>query len=97
MSLKKDKEKVLDEQFDENALRRFLALKAPAGVNEDFHILERAYRGLQAQDFDRFLALFCAENRQLDSTNKEGKTLAEVIASHRQAAPYIAVLQKRSA
>lgn len=94
MSLKKDKEKVLDEQFDEGTLRRFLAVEGPGKGDRDYHILERAYRGLQAQDFERFLSLFCEEKHNLNAVNEAGQTLAEAIAGHRFSAPYCLALEK---
>ena len=39
MSLRKDKEKVLGEIFDEARIATFLDYPAPAGINADFHLL----------------------------------------------------------
>ena len=55
MSLKKDKEKVLGEVFDDERVRSFLDYQAPTGVSNDFHLLEKAYRGMNIDNFVTFL------------------------------------------
>ena len=41
MSLKKDKQKVLGEVFDDERVKSFLDYQAPSGVSADFHLLEK--------------------------------------------------------
>ncbi len=92
MALKKDKQQVIGEVFDEDRLRTFLDVQAPAGVDPDYHVLERAYRGMGAENFATFVGLFTAAGRNLEARNTAGQTLAEVIAEHRRAAPYLQAL-----
>ena len=42
MSLKKDKEKVLSEVFDDARIKSFLNYEPPSGVSADLHLLEKA-------------------------------------------------------
>lgn len=92
MALKKDKVQVIGEVFDAARLRSFLDYRPPAGVDPDYHVLEKAYRGMGAENFADFLALFIAAGRNLHATNPAGQTLAEVIRNQRHAEPYLAAL-----
>ncbi|AWF82424.1 PA4642 family protein [Microbulbifer sp. A4B17] len=97
MSLKKDKQKVLGEVFDEERIAGFLIGEAPAGVNRDFHLLERAYRSMKAESFATFVKLFLAEGLDLNSPGPDGKTLLARIAEHRQGAEYSEILKAAGA
>lgn len=97
MALKKDKQKVTDEVFDESHLRSFFELRPPEGVNADYNILERAYRGMTADYFDGFLDLFIADGHDINATNTAGKTILAVVSEHRQAGNYIEALKSHGA
>mgnify|MGYP001157896011 FL=1 len=96
MVLKKDKKQVIGEVFDADRLRTFLDIQPPAGVDPDYHVLEKAYRGMGAENFATFVELFAAAGRNLQARNPTGQTLAEVIAGHRHAEPYLEALSGRS-
>ena len=96
MALKKDKQQVIGEVFDEARLRTFLDIQPPAGVDPDYHVLEKAYRGMGAENFATFVELFIAAGHNLDARNPAGQTLAEVIAGHRHAEPYLEALSGRN-
>lgn len=97
MALKKDKQKVIGEVLDETRLRSFLNLRPPEGVNADYNILERAYRGMTADYFAGFLDLFVAEGHDINSPNPTGETILAVISQHKPAGDYIAALKERGA
>lgn len=97
MAVKKDKQKVIDEVFDESRLKSFLKLRPPEGVNADYNILERAYRGMTADYFDEFLNLFVDAGHDINAQNPTGQTLLVNISKHQQAGDYICALQKHGA
>jgi hypothetical protein len=92
MSLKKDKQKVLGEVFDDERVKSFLDYQAPNGVSTDFHLLEKAYRGMNIDNFVTFLNFFKEAGYDLNSSNPEGKTLAQTAAEHRHGAEYVKAL-----
>ena len=94
MSLKKDKKKVLGEFFDEDRIREFLTYEAPEGVSNDFHLLERAYRGMQAENFVTFLQIFRAEGHDINAQNGAGKTLLELVKQHSAFLDYAEALEQ---
>jgi len=94
--MRKDKKQVIGEELNDEQVRRFLVAEPPEGVNRDFHTLERAYRGMRAHDFERFLTFFVAEGHDLNACNPQGETLAVILARHAQAADYLAALTDRT-
>ena len=97
MSLKKDKEKVLGEVFDDERVRSFLNYEAPTGVNNDFHTLEKAYRGMKIGNFDTFLTFFLEEGHDINAENQEGKTLLAIAGEHRHGDDYADALRQHNA
>ena len=97
MSLKKDKQKVLGEVFSDAQVRTFLDFQPPAGVNADFHCLEKAYRGMVAENFATFVRMYTEAGRDINATNTEGKTLLALIDTHAQSSEYADILKDAGA
>ena len=97
MSLKKDKEKVLGEVFDDERVKSFLEYEAPEGVSTDFHLLEKTYRGMNIDNFVTFLGFFKEAGHDLDATNSDGKTMAEIAAEHGHGVAYVDALKAAGA
>ena len=93
MALKKDKQKVLGEVFDDERVRSFLSGAPPEGMSKDFFLLERAYRGMNIDNFRTFVGFFREEGLNLDGLNQNGKTLADLLATHRHGGEYLAALK----
>ncbi|MGK2913415.1 MAG: PA4642 family protein [Porticoccaceae bacterium] len=94
---RKDKLQVIGEVFDDDRIRTFLNFLPPAGADADFHVLEKAYRGMKAENFATFLDFFLAENRNINATDVQGKTLLDIISAHPRAAAYVDALRARAA
>ncbi|MFA5633315.1 MAG: PA4642 family protein [Porticoccaceae bacterium] len=97
MTLKKDKRKVIGEVFDDDRIRAFLQLQAPTGVNHDYHLLEKAYRGMKVENFATFVAFFREAGHDINAHNPRGKTMLEEMKTHRLAEDYIEVMEKNGA
>lgn len=97
MSPRKDKEKVLGEIFDEERIKTFLDFTAPKGVNADFHLLEKAYRGMRGENFGTFVRLFVDAGRDLNAPGPEGKTFLQVVKNHRNGEEYVQALEAAGA
>jgi hypothetical protein len=93
MALKKDKAKVLDEVWTEDRIRSFLDVQPAAGVDADFHTLQKAYQQMRADDFKLFIGFFIADQRNIDAADKDGQTLVEIIANHRNSQAFVDILQ----
>lgn len=97
MSLKKDKQKVLGEIFDDERIAGFLVGEAPEGFNRDFYLLERAYRGMKVENFETFVRLFKQQGLNLNSQSPEGQTLLARIGEHEQGSEYADILKAAGA
>ena len=91
---KRDKEKVVEEVWDDARVRGFLD-KIPPDLpgDADFHVLLFAYRSMRADDFGRFLEYFAEAGRDVSARNGDGLDLARYIAPHAGAGPYITLLE----
>jgi hypothetical protein len=83
---------VTDEIWDDERVISFLDLE-PFGASADFHVLLKAYRGMRPADFGRFLGFFTESGRNLDDTDKQGRTLWQIISHHQQGEPFITARQ----
>ncbi len=97
MTLKKDKEKVLGEVFDEERIISFFNYPAPDGINQDYHLLEKAYRGMREENFATFVKLFTEQGRDLNAAGPDGRTFLQTIKTHRHAEDYITALEQAGA
>ncbi len=97
MTLKKDKKKVLGEVFDDERIKTFLQFIPPAGVSADYHLLEKAYRGMKAENFETFIRFFLEQGHDLNACNPQGETMLQVLRGHRQAEEYVEIMERNGA
>ncbi len=95
--MKKDKEKVVDEVWTEERVRSFLDVKSYDAVDADFHMLFKAYQSMRADDFEKFIGFFLAQNRDLNATNPAGDTVLSIVEQHRRSGDYAALLRSAGA
>ncbi|MFT4613076.1 MAG: hypothetical protein ACI9NT_000210 [Bacteroidia bacterium] len=91
--MRKDKAKVLDEVWTEDRVRNFLEVRTYDGGNEDFHMLLKAYQSMRASDFELFISFFLQQKRDLNATDKDGRSVIDVISTHRHGAQYADILK----
>lgn len=90
--MKADKTKVVNEVWDEARVDSFL-VKGPMGPEpEQFSQLLHAYRSMRAEDFARFVERFIVSGGDVNATNNDGQSLAQVIAAHKKSAPFLTIL-----
>jgi len=97
MSQKKDKQKVLGEVFSDERIKTFLDYDAYGDIDPDFHVLEKAYRGMKADNFATFLTFFNEAGKNINATNPQGDTFLATIADHQKADEYIHALKDAGA
>ena len=95
--MRKDKEKVLDEVWTEERVRSFLEVRSHDDVEEDFHMLLKAYQSMRAEDFAKFVKMFVEDGRSLDSTDPRGRTVLSIVQTHRRSGEYADILRKAGA
>ncbi len=97
MALKKDKQKVLGEFFDDERIKSFFEYESSDTENADFHLLEKAYRGMIAENFGTFVGFFVEAGKDINAKNQYNSTFLQTIKDHKQAEEYIAILEKAGA
>lgn len=88
---------VIDEVWDEERIRSFLALEPWGAESRDLYLLIRAYQGMRVDDFRRFLTHFVDAGGDLAARDAKGRTLAEIISPHRHAGDFLKALQQQAA
>lgn len=92
-ALKKDKQKVLGEFFDDERIKTFL----DDPYSSDYQLLERAYRGMIAENFTSFVGFFIAAGKDINAHNADGETFLQTIQNHKPAQEYIEALTQSGA
>ena len=95
--MRKDKEQVVDEVWTEDHVRSFLNVRSHDGTSEDFHMLLKAYQSMRASDFELFVGFFCEERRDLNATGRDGRTVLEIVSTHRHGVEYADILRAAGA
>ncbi|MBT4521804.1 MAG: hypothetical protein HOC23_17535 [Halieaceae bacterium] len=95
--MKKDKQKVLDDVWTEAHIKSFLAIKPHDGTNEDFHMLLKAYQSMRVDDFEQFVVFFGDQNRSINATGLDGRSVLQIINEHRHGAEYASILKSADA
>ena len=57
-----------DEEWSDERLKTFLGAEPPTGMPTDYNILLRAYRGMTAELFERFIVIYKRGGRDNQST-----------------------------
>ena len=95
--MRKDKEKVVDEVWTDDRVKSFLEVRPHDEVEEDFHMLLKAYQSMRAADFELFVGFFTTESRDINATGKDGRTLLDIVSTHRHGVEYAAILKAAGA
>jgi hypothetical protein len=95
--MRKDKPKVVDEVWTEDHVKSFLNVKSYDGTAEDFHMLLKAYQSMKAEDFELFVNFCCEDGRDLSAIGKDGRTVLQVISTHRHGGEYADILKAAGA
>jgi hypothetical protein len=92
-SMRPDKQKVVDEIWDDARVESFLHKAPPQDENPDYSVLLNAYRSMRPADFARFLTMYVAAGRDPGARGQQGETLRETIARHQRAGPFRDLLE----
>lgn len=95
--MRKDKEKVIDEVWTEDHVKSYLNVRSYDGTAEDFHMLLKAYQSMRPGDFDLFVGFFCRDGRDLNAIGRDGRTVLEIISTHRHGVEYADILKAAGA
>ena len=98
--MRPDKQKVIDEIWEDARVRSFLSKATPSQFGEalpgdaDFHLLLNAYYAMRVDDFKRFIVYYTREGHKVNAKNENGLTLIDYLRSHKKATPFINALKQ---
>jgi hypothetical protein len=81
---------VTDEVWDDDRVKSFLHLVPLGAPAAEFNLLLKAYRGMRAADFERFLVFYMAAGHDLDATDSRARTIWDIIGQHRLGEAFLA-------
>ena len=82
---------------DEERLKTFLDAEPPIGMPTDYNVLLRAYRGMTAELFERFIVIYKGGGRDINVTLSDGSNFLDLVSQHRKSADYAAALEAAGA
>jgi len=88
---------VRDEWWSDERVQSFLELDTSHDEAPDFHILQKAYRGMVPEAFSRFIQFFIDAGRNLNEANMHGETILKIVSEHRNSGEYKKILGKAGA
>lgn len=88
---------VRDEEWEDSRLAAFLELEPPSGLPADYNVLLKAYRGMTADLFRRFIAIYVASGRDINVALPNGSTFLDLVSQHRKSGAYAKVLSDAGA
>ncbi|MEQ8407286.1 MAG: PA4642 family protein [Gammaproteobacteria bacterium] len=82
-----------NEEWSDDRLKAFLSLEPPQSLPADYNILLKAYRGMTADLFTRFLPLYIESGRDVNVTLEDGSTMLDLVSRHRKSGEYAEALE----
>ena len=67
------------------------------GGDEDFHMLLKAYQSMRAADFELFVSFFRDQNRNINASGQDGRSVLEIVREHHHGADYAQILETAGA
>ena len=86
-----------NEEWSDERLKGYLELLPPAGMPRDYAILLKAYRGMTAELFARFIPFFIEAGNDINAKLSDGSTFLDHVSEHRKSTEYAAVLKHAGA
>lgn len=80
--------KVTDEDWSDERVKSFLALKPRDETHPDYFVVVRAYQSMVLEDFRRFVAFFSDAGRSINEPGPDGRTIFDVVSEHGRSQRY---------
>ncbi|MBL4581304.1 MAG: PA4642 family protein [Gammaproteobacteria bacterium] len=86
-----------DEEWSDERLKASLDVLPPEGLPRDYNILLRAYRGMTAELFARFIVLYADAGHDVNVSLEDGSTFLDLVSRHRKSSEYGEILKQAGA
>ncbi|MBD1550882.1 PA4642 family protein [Pseudomonas typographi] len=91
--MRKDKKQVIGDEISDDYVKAFLRFEPADDTPPALHKLVKAYRGLRAHDFERFVGFFKQAGFDLGTQDAHGHDFIALVKDQRNAAEYIEIIQ----
>ncbi len=81
-----------DEEWSDERIKTFLEIEPPEGVPASYNMLLKAYRGMTAELFARFIPFYLEAGHDINVTLDDGSTFLDLVSQHRKSTEYAEVL-----
>lgn len=88
---------VRNEEWSDERIKAFLTLLPPDSVPADYHLLQKAYRGMLPEQFERFVAFFVDAGHDINVRLSNGSTFLDHVNQHRSSGAYQDILRQAGA
>ena len=86
-----------NEEWSDERLKLFLQLEPPSNASANYNILLRAYRGMTAGLFERFIKIYVDAGNDVNCKHEDGTTLFDLVSRHRKSGDYAVILKNAGA
>jgi hypothetical protein len=86
-----------DEEWSDDRLKAGLEVLPPQGLPHDYNILLRAYRGMTADLFGRFIVFYVGAGHDINVSLADGSTFLDLVSRHRKSSEYSEILKQAGA
>ncbi len=86
-----------NEEWSDERLKAGLDVLPPEGMPIDYNILLRAYRGMTAELFARFIVFYTDAGHDINVSLEDGSTFLDLVSRHRKSSEYGEILKQAGA
>lgn len=86
-----------NEEWSDERLKACLMVLGPDDLPLDYAILLKAYRGMTAELFERFVPFFVEAGHDLNVRLEDGTTFLDLVSRHRCSTLYAEILSRHGA
>lgn len=86
-----------NEEWSDERLKTFLDVLPPESMPREYNILLRAYRGMTAELFARFIVFYGEAGMDINVSLNDGSTFLDLVSRHRMSGEYVEILKQAGA
>jgi len=86
-----------NEEWSDERLKAGLEVLPPKGLPQDYNIMLRAYRGMTAELFARFIVFYKKAGHDINVSLEDGSTFLDLVSRHRKSSEYGEILKQAGA
>ncbi len=86
-----------NEEWSDERLKACLDILPPENLPREYNVLLRAYRGMTAELFARFIVFYKEAGLDINVKLEDGSTFLDLVSHHRKSGEYAEILKQAGA